>query len=243
MSVATLTPASPAKSTPKPVTVAQVKALEGAALDSAVTALRTRYAAADKGETAARAHFEAADIAWQNARVAKVRVAYAASMLTPYKGAANLLAATRYLLTDPTDTPAKRTVSAKSRKNTLRNYVAAGEELQAAGLASRISEPDAEERKIVADVFRDMNKRDKQDAADKEAADKGEGEGATDKGEGEGEGEALTFVDLVAMVARMNSTLDIMAAGSVVISEREASSMADMLAGFTAKLEAYAEGK
>ena len=240
MTTATITPAKSAKSTP-------VKAGPGPVLmtpesiDVEAAKLRTRYAAADKGETEARTHFEAADIAWQNARVIKVRVAYAAAMLTPNKGEANLLAATRYLLTDPADTPAKRTAAAKSRKNTLRNYVAAGAELQAKGLAERITEPDEEERKIVANVFREMNKRDKQEAADA-ATDATDGDTPADESTPDTP-DALTVVDVVGHIARMNSTLDLMIQSSVVISEREASNIADMLAGFTAKLAGYADGK
>lgn len=210
-------------------------------LDQQVAALRKRYESADKGETAARARFEAADIDWQNARVIKVRVAYAAAMLTPNKGAANLLAATRYLLTDPNDTPAKRTAAAKSRKNTLRNYVAAGEALQEAGLASNITEPDENERKIVANVFRELNKRDKQEAADN----KGEGD-TPDKGEGEdtpANGDSLTVVDIVGHIARMTKTLELIKASGVVISEQEASNVADMLNSFTMVLSEYAADK
>jgi hypothetical protein len=213
-------------------------------LDTLVAALRKRFEAADKGETAARARFEAADIDWQNARVIKVRVAYAAAMLTPNKGAANLLAATRYLLTDPADTPAKRTAAAKSRKNTLRNYVAAGEALQEAGLIApdKMTEPDANERKIVADVFREMNKRDKADKDAADAADKGETE--TETGEDTPEtGEALTIVDIVAHIARLNKTLDLMAASGIVISEADAANVGDMLAGFASKLNEYAADK
>lgn len=230
--------AAPAKGTALP---AKPVTLDGAQLAAAAAELKARYVLADKGETAARTHFEAADIAWQNARVVKVRVAYAAAMLTPNKGEANLLAATRYLLTDPADTPAKRTAAAKSRKNTLRNYVAAGEELQAKGLATRITEPDEEERKIVAAVFRELNKRDKDEA-------KGKGSG---EGEGEGESEADTetdavpmgVVDIVGHISRMQAALKLIRQAGVVISEREAGSVADMLNGFQMELSAYAEGK
>ena len=196
MSVATITPAKSA--------TAKVEALAGAALESAVTALRARYEAADKSETDTRAAFERADIAWQNARVCKVRVAYAAAMLTPNKGAANLLAATRFLLTDPADTPAKRTAQAKSRKNTLRNYVAAGEALNEAGLANNIAEPDENERKIVADVFRELNKRDKQ--GDKPDTGEGEGEG-TSKGEADTSGPA-TQADVIAAVEALQTIVN-----------------------------------
>lgn len=219
-------------------------------LDTTVAELRKRFTAADNGEATTWAAREAADLAWQNARVVKVRVAYAAAMLTPVpngpdKGSANLLAATRFLLLTDEERalkPAAIKKLAVARKSTLRNYVAAGEALQEAGLATRITEPDEDERKIVADVFREMNKRDK---ADDKAA-KGEGEGEA-PGEGEQEQEqdpaSLTFADLVGHVAQMNALLNMMQAGGVVISEREASSMADMLNGFQMKLAEYSEGK
>jgi hypothetical protein len=226
-------------------TAKPAKPVTGTELDKAVAALHTRYVAADKGETAARKHFEDADIAWQNARVIKVRVAFAASMLTPNAGKANLLAASRFLLTTPDEFPTagKRTAAAKSRKNTLRNYVAAGEALQEAGLAERITEPDANERKIVADVFREMNKRDKAEAsdADKDADKAGKGEG---EGEGEGDGDALTgVVDLVGHIARLQATFNLIKSTGLVISEQEAGKVSEMLAEFTARLAEYADGK
>lgn len=235
MSVATATPA---------VTPATPVILKGEALDSAVAALHSRYVAADKGEQASWDAKQAADIAWQNARVVKVRVAYAAAMLTPNAGKANLLAASRFLLTTPEEFPTagKRTAAAKSRKNTLRNYVAAGEALQEAGLATRIAEPDADERKIVADVFREMNKRDKQEAAG--GTDGGEG----DAPEGDGglhneDGDALTVTDLIGHIARLNLTFNLIKSSSVVISEQEAGRIGEMLAEFQSQLAEYAEGK
>lgn len=253
MSTATVTPAATPAATPAvtdkgkgkrtPETTRNVNHGTQANLDAAVAELRKRYEAADKGETEARARFEAADIDWQNTRVIKVRVAYAAAMLTPNKGEANLLAATRYLLTDPADTPAKRTAQAKSRKNTLRNYVAAGVELQAKGLANRITEPDEEERKIVAAVFREMNKRDKD-----EAKGKGEGEG----GEGEGEGGesaesadnvALSVADIVVKVAELNKVFNLIKSGGIVISEADAEQVQEMLFTFANELTMYSADK
>lgn len=237
-----VTPAVKGKGKGKDATPAKPVTLAGAELEAAAKALAARYVAADKGEAAAKAHFEAADIAWQNARVIKVRVAYAAAMLTPNKGQANLLAATRYLLTDPADTPAKRTAQAKSRKNTLRNYVAAGEALQEAGLAERITEPDENERKIVANVFRELNKRDKQEAAGDKPEGEGEGEG-TESGEGEGENLAVGIADVVVKVAELNKVFNLIKGGGIVISERDAAQVAEMLANFSTELTAYAEDK
>lgn len=213
----------------------------GDELAKLTAALRDRWNVADKGETDARKLFEAADIAWQNARVIKVRVAYAAAMVTPFEGGTNLLNAARILLTDEDATPAKRTSQAKSRKNTLRNYVDAGAALQEKGLANRITEPDEEERKIVAAVFREGNKRDRAEA-------KGDaGDDTLDGGntplDAPDEDEAVTYAHLVAHVAQMNKVLDMITAGGVVISEREAGNMADMLNSFQMKLSAYADGK
>lgn len=230
----TTTTATPAK-------VAVYVAPKGDELTAAVAALRTRYVAADKGEKTARDLFDAADIAWQNARVVKVRVAYAAAMLTPNKGASNLLAATRFLLTDPADTPAKRSTQAKSRKNTMRPYVDAGDALQAAGLATRIAEPDAEERKIVAEVFRAANKRDKAEA--KGQAPESDGTGTTTTAEAPEDVEALTYTTLVVHLAKLNADLKIMRAGGVLITEAEAANFGEMLAELGAQVTAYAEGK
>ena len=236
MSVATLTkPAPVTTEAPKPTP------LTPDAIATEALKLRDRYTAADKGETEARTRFEAADIDWQNARVIKVRVAYAASMLTPNAGKANLLAATRFLLTDPADTAGKRTAQAKSRKNTLRNYVAAGEELQAKGLATRISEPDAEERKIVANVFREMNKRDKAEAngtADTDTPPAGD-----DAPPATNDSDALTVADLVGHVARMQATFNLIKGSGVVISEQEAGKLSEMLAEFSAQLAEYSADK
>lgn len=213
-------------------------------LDIQVAALRKRFEAADKGETAARVRFEAADIDWQNTRVIKVRVVYAAAMLTPNKGQANLLAATRYLLTD-TDLPtAKRTAQAKSRKNTLRNYVAAGEALQEAGLIApdKISEPDENERKIVAAVFREMNKRDKADAKTG-GAETEPGTGENEPGTGEDESLALSVADLAVKMGELNKVLNLIESSGVVISEQDADTIADMAANFASRLTEYAAGK
>lgn len=225
--------------TPAPSTTpAKGKGAPAPTIDEQVAKLRAAYIAADAGETKAKDLFDAAQIAWENSRVIKVRVAYAAAMLTPNKGEANLLAATRYLLTDPADTPAKRTSQAKSRKNTLRNYVAAGVELQAKGLASRITEPDEEERKIVANVFREMNKRDKQEAkgevSDESATEGVEGTTPTE------EEDALTFTALLAHVSRMHATADLLIQTGVPVSEEDLTLLAKVLDDVQLKLAVYA---
>lgn len=210
------------------------------AADALIAAIRDKWDTADRNETKALALFDAAKLAWENARVIKVRVAYAAAMISPVKGEANLLNATRILKTDPNDSAAARTKAAKSLKNSIRNYVDAGTALNEAGLANRTGEPDENERKIVADVFRAGNKRDKDaDKTPKEPAAGGENEPDVDGGEPDG----LTFADLMGVASKLNNWLDMMIAGDVVVSEREASAMADVLTDFQAKLSGYAEGK
>lgn len=237
MTVATITPAAPkAAAKPKAPKVAAPTATE---IEATIAAIRNRWTKAEASEATTWAQREAADIAWQNARVIKVRVAFAAAMVKPEKGGTNLLNAARILLTDPKDTPAERTKVAKQKKNTLRNYVDAGAALQAEGLAMRITEPDAVERKIVADAFREGNKRAK---AEEKAGSEVETSGGVEAPTPEAEA-ALTATDLVGHIGRMQATLKAIVAASVVVSEEEAATIADMLADFQTELAAYAEGK
>jgi hypothetical protein len=245
MSVATITkaPTTTAPKATKATKATKAPVMTDADYAKVSAELVKRWTMADAGETKAQDLFKAAGIAWENARVIKVRVAFAAAMVKPNGKEANLLNACRILFTNPADSAAKRTKDATAKKSTLRNYVDAGTALDAKSLGFATGEPTEEERKIVAQAFREGNKRDKAEAA-------GEQEGTTggeQEGDGSGEGnnnaDALTFVNLVAYVAQMNKTLEIMQAGDVVISEREAASMADMLNGFQMKLSAYAEGK
>lgn len=239
MTVTAIKPA-PKTATPKAGATGNTEAAEAAKL-------REAWNVADTNESRTWDLFKAADIAWQNARVIKVRVAYAAAMVKPVpsgpnKGQANLLNACRILFADPDAKPAERTKQAEAKKMTLRNYVDAGEALQEAGLATRTSEPDENERKIVADVFRAGNKRDK---ADKKAESEGQADDTLDGGNTplDAEDEAVSFVHLAAHVAGLNNVFQMIVAGQVPISEREASAMADMLNDFQMKLSAYAEGK
>lgn len=222
----------------KPSTKAAAKADNVTDPAVLLDALRTRWALAEKSELDTFKAREAADIAWQNARVIKVRVAYAAAMVKPEKGAANLLNAARILLTDPADTAAERTKAAKSKKNTLRNYVDAGTALDAAGLANRTTEPDAEERKIVAAVFREGNKRDKSEAKEAKeattAAETGDEQAST------AIPDPLTIADLAGHIGRLQSTLKLMQQAAVPVSEEEAAHIESMLGDFMAELSAYA---
>lgn len=232
MTSATITPAA---TTPADVQAA-ITVLSGAELDAAITAIRARWSVADASETETRALFDAADIAWQNARVCKVRVAYAAAMLAPVKGEPNLLNAARVLLTDPADNAATRTKQAKSRKNTLRNYVDAGAALHTEALAYSITEPTEQEREIVAAAFKAGNKRDKDAAKELKNAGKGEGETSTPR-ESDPSGPA-TQADVINAVEALQSivaqfTRDHGFAGVV------ADNIAEVLAEIGAQIDAH----
>lgn len=241
MTVATITPKAATKA-PK----AAPKAPKAPVQDMAAVQadLRKRWTLAEAGETKAADLFKAAGIAWENSRVIKVRVAYAAAMVKPNGKAANLLNACRILFADPTLSAGAQTKQAEAKKSTLRNYVDAGVALDAEALGFATGEPTEQERKIVAQAFREGNKRDKAEAKDaKDAENGGKPKGEGEQGEGEQDDEAVSYVHLVAYVAKMNAALNMIKAGNVVVSEREAGAMADMLNSFQMELSAYAEGK
>lgn len=231
--------------TPKAAPKAATKAATPtpAEVDAQCALLVKQWKMADVGEAQALDVFKAAGIAWENARVIKVRVAWQAAMIKPNGKAANLLNACRILFSDPTATPKERTKAAEAKKSTLRNYVDAGTALDAESLGYATGEPTEQERKIVAQAFREGNKRDKAEADAAKGEGEGKGEGENGEGEGEGENLAVTYVDLVGHVAQMNKILAMLEAGAVPVSEREAGNMADMLNSFQMKLSAYAEGK
>lgn len=228
---------SPKRSPRKPKVEPVVEAPVVPTLEELETELRTAWDEAHKGETQAKTVLDAAKIAWANTRVLKCRIAFKAAMLTPNaEGKANLLNATRILGTDPEADKGARTKAAKSRKNSLRKYVEAGVALDAEGMANRITEPDADERKIVADVF----------SAKEEVTPPA---GGTEGGEGESEADtdvdavAMGVVDIIGHIARMQASFKLIKETSKVISESEAGKVAEMLAEFSTQLSAYAEGK
>lgn len=231
MTTATIAkPTAPAiKAAPKPAPAAP-------AVD--VEQLRTQWTKAVESEAVIQSAFDAAKLGLDNSRVYRSRIAYIAAMVTPVKGEANLLNAARILLTDPADTPAKRTAQAKSRKNTLRNYVEAGKALQAAGLVNNITEPDDNERKITADVFRELNKRDKAEAKGKGKPDMDgtDGDTDTDGGTTAPESEAMTFAEVLAQLARFGNALDVYTKNGGIVTQSDADTVNNVFADMSAKL-------
>jgi hypothetical protein len=203
-------------------------------------AFKSQWDSATTGESNAKTAMDAAKLAWENSRVVRCRVAFAVADYVGFKddGTANLLAIARILGTESELTPAERTKKAKSRKNSFRLYVAAGMALDAAGLARRITEPDAEERTIVRDIFSAKPDTKQDDAPTDEGA-----AGGDTEGEATPDAVALGVVDIIGHIARMQASFKLIQDSKVVISEREAGKVAEMLATFTAQLEEYAEGK
>ena len=201
-------------------------------------ALRLSWIAAVEGEAVTQSAFDAAKLGLDNYRVIRSRIVYRAAMVTPVKGEPNLLNAARILLTDPDETPAKRTAQAKSRKNTLRNYLAAGAALMDAGLVNNDTEPDDNERKICADVFRELNKRDKAEAK----AAKGKGTDAADTADGEATGkvsedDALTMAEVLAKLAQFKNTLDTFQRNGGIITAGDVDTINGVFADISAGLE------
>ena len=186
---------------------------------------KSAWDAATTGETSAKTAMDAAKLAWENSRVVRCRVAFAVADYVGFKddGTANLLAIARILGTESELTAAERTKKAKSRKNSFRLYVAAGMALDEKGLARRITEPDAEERNIVRDIFSA-----KPDAKQDAPADEGAAGGDTEAEATGIDAVALGVVDIIGHIARMQAAFKLITDSKVVISEQEAGKVAEM---------------
>ena len=238
----TTTITTPAARKGRTVTKADKAALEAEAAKYAAD-LRAKWTAADIEDAKAMDAFEAAKLAAENVRVIKARIAYAAATVKLNAGEPNLLNATRLLLCDMSLPAAKLTEAAKARKNTLRPYVEAGVKLREAGYNLRTTTPDDEERAIVAKAFSAYNKAARAEAKAAEAP-KGDAPKGDSKGEGEGAGQdedALTFAALLAHVARMNGTADMLIKTGVPVSADDLSLLANVLDDLQSKLAAYGE--
>lgn len=204
-------------------------------------AFKQAWDTATTGESDCKTAMDAAKLAWENSRVVRCRVAFAVADYVGFKddGTANLLAIARILGTEAELTPGERTKKAKSRKNSFRLYVAAGMALDASGLARRITEPDAEERAIVRDVFSAKTEAKTDETNGQEGAAGGDTEGEATGGDAV----ALGVVDIIGHIARMQASFKLIREGKVVISEREADKVAEMLNEFSVQLAEYSEGK
>lgn len=253
MATATITPkatapkaTTPKATTAKATTPRTVKSKATTPVNPAITPeqaleLRTAELVAmwrkvDTGETQAKNLFDEAKLAWENARVVKVRVAYQIAMLKPFNGEANLAHATRVLkLTDEdlAKSPADIKAKVKKVKNSLANYIKAGVALAEAGLVERTTEPDQVERDIVRDAFKSGNARPANNAP-------------ANGGEGEGEGntpatppaddDALTFTAVLAQLAKAHNVADVYLANGGKVTDDDMETLTKVMGDLSAKL-------
>lgn len=191
-----------------------------------------KWNAADVTDQAALATLADAQLAVENIRVIKSRIFFNLADLLAYKGEPSLAGATK-ALHDGKDT----------KKNTYRPYLLAGTALREAGFNLRTTAPDQEERDIVAKAFdrynKEANKARKEAAAAAKAKEETtapvESEETTDAPE-----EALTFATLLAHVARMNGTADMLIKTGVKITEDDMTLLANVLDDLQVKLAVHA---
>lgn len=240
----TTAPATKPATKGRKITAADKAALAADAAKLAAD-LRAQWAASEITQGQADDAWKAAQLAVENVRVVKSRIAYAAAMVTPYQDGTNLLNAVRILLVDPALPAAKATAAAKARKNTLRPYVLAGEALRNAGFNLRTTTPDDEERSIVDAAFRAYNREEAKAAKDAKAAaaatvaTEDATESTTEAAPAEDDA-ALTFTALLAHVSRMNGTVDMLIKAQVPVSEDDMALLARCLDEVQVKLAVYA---
>lgn len=196
--------------------------------------VRAEWSKATVLETTAVSFAKAAKIAAADTRVLKCRVAFKAAMIEPNDGQPNLSGAARVL------DPEKAEANIKSARSSWRNYVNAGIALNDAGLVNNPGAPDANERKIVADVF--TAKAQERKARETEAKAKAETGETAPEGDAQDETGALGVADLMGHISRLEATFKLITASKVMVTEGEAQQVAEMLATFTAELSQYAEG-
>lgn len=218
-------------------------------LSAKLEQLKAAFVVAREGEAKHKTILKDAKLAWENTRVITSRLAYSVAMLKPNAdGEHNLSYAARELLFSDADkalTGDKLKARQKSANSTLRNYVAAGAALQAAGLnpmgendEGNTAEPTQDERDTVAEAFRNGNKRN----AGAPAATKDEG-GSTEGvgGATPADDDALTFADLTGLVGRAGATLKTLTANGVKVDADEAKLIMAALGSMAMLLSEYAE--
>lgn len=206
------------------------------ALELRTAELVAMWRKVDTGETQAKNLFDEAKLAWENARVVKVRVAYQIAMLKPYNGEANLAHATRVLkLTDEDmeKSPADIKAKVKKMKSSLANYIKAGVALAEAGLVERTTEPDKAERDIVRDAFKSGNAR----PADNAPAGGEGGEGDAPAGDAPADDVALTFNSAVlAHLAKAHNAVDVFLANGGKVTDDDMELLTKVMGDLSAKL-------
>lgn len=237
---ATVTRTAPAKRKGRAVTDADKAALL-AEQAKTVKSLQGAWTVADADESSALSAWEVATRNLNNTAVVKARIAYAASMVLPFKGESSLTSLVKvvHAVDFATDKWTKKQVDDK--KNTLRPYWEAGKALADKGWHLRTTTPDQDERDLVMKAIRDAGRKKKDDAPAPAENEPGNNGGQdTDPA---GDDVALSYNDLLGHLARMNATLDAMIKSDIVVSEQEAGKMSEMLNEFQLKLSGYAADK
>lgn len=245
MSATTIAPVSPATIAPKAkgraLTSADKAAL--AADESAVIRdLRAKWAAGTIEHTTATDAFNAAKIAFESTRVILSRVAYAAAMVHPFKGEANLADATKILYSADYGNAAENKKVA-TKKNTLRPYLQAGLALAKAGMEERTTPPADDDREVVNAAFEAYNKEQAKARKAASKAAKAIEPAETEDSEGRvtdpvpADDDAMTFADVLAFMARAKAALDIYVKGGGIITESDVNTFNGAAATIAAELE------
>jgi hypothetical protein len=212
------------------------KAQAQADRDALRATLVSKWEAEDLAEKGALVTLADAQRTVDNIRVYKCRIFFNLADLLAYKGEPSLAGATK-ALHNGKDT----------KKNTYRPYLAAGKALREAGFNLRTSVPTDEELAIVEKAWNEHKRsvkqaeRDAKKAAEAEA--NGEAGEAEEGAQGEAQGaqaDALTFTELLAHVARMNATADLLIKSQVPVGEEDLTLLAKVLDDIQIKLAVYA---
>lgn len=211
------------------------KAQAQADRDALRATLVSKWEAEDLAEKGALVTLADAQRTVDNIRVYKCRIFFNLADLLAYKGEPSLAGATK-ALHGGKDT----------KKNTYRPYLAAGKALREAGFNLRTSVPTDEELAIVEKAWNEHKRSVKQAERDAKKAAEAEANGEAEEGAqgaqaGTPEGDAaLTFHELLAHVARMNATADLLIKTGVTISEEDMTLLAKVLDDIQIKLAVHA---
>jgi hypothetical protein len=211
------------------------KAQAQADRDALRATLVSKWEAEDLAEKGALFTLADAQRTVDNIRVYKCRIFFNLADLLAYKGEPSLAGATK-ALHNGKDT----------KKNTYRPYLAAGKALREAGFNLRTSVPTDEELAIVEKAWNEHKRSVKQAERDAKKAAEAEANGEAGEAEEGAQGaqateaDALTFTELLAHVARMNATADLLIKSQVPVGEEDLTLLAKVLDDIQIKLAVYA---
>lgn len=232
MSTATLTPTTVTPKTGRAATPADKQAAK-ADRDALVATLVSKWTAQDVADKAALQTLADAQRIVDHIRVYKCRIFFNLADLLAYKGEPSLAGATK-ALHGGKDT----------KKNTYRPYLAAGKALREAGFNLRTTEPTDEELAIVEKAWNEHKRAVKQAERDAKKAAEQEANGDATEGEpttpATDDADAIGFADVLAHVARMNATIDLLIKAGTPVSAEDMTLLANVLDDVQLKLAVHA---